>query len=229
MKRALLYAAVVLWIILVTSLIVQNVSGIQTLPPAKQNTCVNLPQSYANSTYQNITFIQAPDKTIYQIESKMQQRGSFFNYSFCNTSQIGQYIVNGIGDKDGNNETWAYDFLVSPSGQDKINQGEGMTFVIGIIVMLVIAIFLFIISFKFENVGAKIIFVGLAVIIFMATILFTMVGVTQILGGFSDIVSGYTTFWTVIKILIGIAFIVLIIYSIVVSYKIWMIKRGFRD
>jgi len=98
-------------------MLINNVSAITTLSEGKQESCIVLPQSYANSTYQNITFIQFPDKTTIEINSYMTKVGSYFNYTFCNTSQLGTYIVNGIGDYDGVDETWAYDFSITPTGK----------------------------------------------------------------------------------------------------------------
>ena len=90
---------------------------VKTLSPAKQGSCVTLPQTYANSTWQNISVVQLPDKTMVQINKAMTSLGGgFFNYSFCSTGAIGEYIVNGIGDVDGTQQTWNYNFYVTPSG-----------------------------------------------------------------------------------------------------------------
>jgi len=91
---------------------------VQILPhPVKTHSCVNLPQIYANSTFQNITTIQRPDESVLTIQSSMTSNGGgYFNYTFCNTTQNGEYIVNGIGDIDGTSTTWNYQFTVNPLG-----------------------------------------------------------------------------------------------------------------
>jgi magnesium-transporting ATPase (P-type) len=47
----------------------------------------------------------------------MEKHGTVYNYSFCNSTQNGQYIVNGIGDVDGIQTAFAYDFIVNPLGK----------------------------------------------------------------------------------------------------------------
>lgn len=102
---------VVLGILIVYSSTVN--ATVQTLPPVTQNTCVNLPQSEYNSTYQYISYIQgpAPRKYMYNISSNMTNLGNYYYiYNFCNTSEVGSYIVNGIS----NLGNWNYDFPVNP-------------------------------------------------------------------------------------------------------------------
>lgn len=95
---------------------------VQTIPPVKTLACVSLPQSYANSTFQRINNVQLPDKSYITINALMTNLGGgYYNYSFCNTTQNGQYIVNGIGDIDGTNVTWSYDFAVNPLGKTFTN------------------------------------------------------------------------------------------------------------
>ena len=105
---------------------------IQSLPhPVKTGLCVNLPQSYANSTYQNITTVQLPDESFIPIQSNMQDNGGgYFNYTFCNTTQNGEYLVNGIGDIDGTATTWVYKFTVNPLGKIFTNQQAILYFMI---------------------------------------------------------------------------------------------------
>jgi hypothetical protein len=46
----------------------------------------------------------------------MSKEGTVYNYSFCDTSLLGQYIINGITDVDGIVTNWGYDFDVTKSG-----------------------------------------------------------------------------------------------------------------
>lgn len=100
----------------------------QGLGGTPQYQCVAIKQSFGNSTWQNISAITLPDKlTILVLNTNMQSLGQgLFNYTFCNTSIIGQYIVDGIGDVDGEKQSWTYDFFVSPLGQiQTTSQGIG--------------------------------------------------------------------------------------------------------
>lgn len=83
----------------------------------KQTECINLKQTCSNCTYINITSIQI-DGISKQVLNQvaMTLTGSEYNYSFCSTSTIGSYIVNGKFDNNGVNQVWAYNFEVTPSG-----------------------------------------------------------------------------------------------------------------
>lgn len=118
----------------------------QTLGWIKTNSCVSLKQSYGNSTFQNVTAVTLPDKTtVYIINSGMTSLGGgLYNYSFCNNTQSGQYIVDGIGDVDGKMKTWSYDYNASPLGFSN-------TFIFYLIFILIIVL-IFLFGFKLENV-----------------------------------------------------------------------------
>lgn len=111
----------------------------------RTNSCVALKQSYGNTTFQNITAVTLPDKvTIITINSAMQSLGQgLYNYTFCNTTQNGQYIVDGIGGVDGVSTTWTYDFYATPLGIPN-------TYIFYLIFILIISL-IFIIGFKLEN------------------------------------------------------------------------------
>jgi len=88
----------------------------ETLGIVKQSEEVNLIQTCYGATSGNITRIVYPDKT-FAINSPvvMTKNGDNFNYSFLNTSQLGQYLVYGICDS----QVWQYDFEVTPNGKEK--------------------------------------------------------------------------------------------------------------
>lgn len=131
---------------LVILLVHLSSAEVQTLPhPVKTNFCVNLPQSFANSTFQNITNIQYPDESILVLNTPMNKLGGgSFNYSFCNTSINGHYIVNGIGDVDGLNQAWNYQFIVNPLGQILTDGQATLYFLISIVsfILFIIALVL---------------------------------------------------------------------------------------
>lgn len=91
----------------------------QEIPDAgKTSLCIVLSQSYANSTFQNITSIQKPDETVEYLNVPMTRNGGgYFNYTYCNTTLNGEYVVNGVGDVDGTNQAWNYIFKVNPLGK----------------------------------------------------------------------------------------------------------------
>lgn len=80
--------------------------------PVKLNKCVSLPQSGNFSTC-TLKSIQYPNGDMAVMNISMIKDGQFFYYnSFCNTSQIGGYIVN--TECDG--LSYPYSFEVTPSG-----------------------------------------------------------------------------------------------------------------
>lgn len=82
----------------------------------KKNECVSLLQNCANCTYVNFTSVRYPNSTIAATNLSSTQTGSVYNYSFCSTQALGQYIVNGVGDIDGKPTVFAYTFDVTPTG-----------------------------------------------------------------------------------------------------------------
>jgi hypothetical protein len=90
--------------------------GIPTLGVFKVNTCVELKQTCANCSYVNLTSIIYPDSTSTVINMEMTKDGSVFNYTFCNNTLLGTYIVNGIGNPQGVQTIFAYDYSITTTG-----------------------------------------------------------------------------------------------------------------
>jgi len=88
----------------------------ESLGTFKQNNCINLIQTCNNCTSVNITSVLYPNSSQIISEAIMQKVGTMYNYTLCNTSILGNYIVNGVGDIDGIITTWNYDFIITPSG-----------------------------------------------------------------------------------------------------------------
>jgi len=148
-------------IILIFVFLLNLISGeVQSIPPVKLNECVNLPQIVSNSTQQNITIIQSPNKTLYIINAEMTSLGGgYYNYSFCQNIELGNWIVNGIGDDDGELIIWNYDYWVTPDGTIP-TEAQGW-FSIGLLVSIMVLSFFFgIAGFKFSNYN-RLAFMGL--------------------------------------------------------------------
>jgi hypothetical protein len=142
-----------LFVLLLAVCLLSNVQAeVQSLGTFKVNSCVDLPQICSTCTYNNISTIKYPNASVIESEIAMAKSGTYYSYSFCNTSQLGQYIVNGYGDIDGVLTTWVYDFQVTNSGYQ--NTTAGSIIYIG---LLVFSIILFIIvvlcagSIKWKN------------------------------------------------------------------------------
>ena len=91
-------------------------AGQQSLGAYKQNECINLIQTCSNCSYVNITSIISPNAEQILGNVEMTKDGTLYNRTFCSTSLIGNYVVNGVGDLDGLQQVWNYDFEITPSG-----------------------------------------------------------------------------------------------------------------
>jgi hypothetical protein len=117
----------------------------------KKDTCIRLPQTCATCTYSIISTILSPNGTSYLSEESMVQTGTYFEYSFCNTSELGDYKVNGHFDVLGVDEVFNYVFSVTNTGVAPTSAQGSLS--IGVIVgILIIMVFFGFLAFKFmEN------------------------------------------------------------------------------
>jgi hypothetical protein len=83
----------------------------------KQNNCIDLTQSCSNCTYMNVTSVKANGQTILLGDYQMDNNGGEYNYTFCNTSTIGDYTWCYEGDVSGGiNVPACLGFKVTPTG-----------------------------------------------------------------------------------------------------------------
>ena len=88
-----------------------------TLKPVTKGECATIPQSHPNATSINITKIRYPDDTEnYTVIPMNTTNGYNFYYNFCNTSQVGDYIITTCGDGDGVTTCMDFDFPVTAYG-----------------------------------------------------------------------------------------------------------------
>jgi hypothetical protein len=122
-----------------------NANTITTLGIYKQNSCIELKQSCADCSYVNFTRVSYPDGTRAMNNTEATKDGSNYNLEFCNTEQLGTYIVEGIGDVGGTDTVFAYDFEVTLNGKEP---AEGILVVVFILIF--IGIFFFGLIFFFQ-------------------------------------------------------------------------------
>lgn len=119
---------------------------VQNLGVYKQNECLTLKQSCANCSYTNITSIMYPNSTHSLEQVGMTKTGTEYNYTFCDTSLIGDYIVNGKSDVDGIDTVWSYNFSITVNGER-----VSLSNIIIVISFLVVGGILFAIGLTFSN------------------------------------------------------------------------------
>lgn len=214
-----------LLIIIILGMFLFNLIVISSsLPPVKQYDCVEI-KTILNTTEVNISTITYPNQTTLFLDESMTANGKTFNYTFCETDVLGNYLYD-YYDLEGN--VYVNDFEVTPSGQS-MDSSKGLTLIVSVIVMIIISLVFLFIANQSENIGAKVSFYSLSAITFIMSILYTVVVMQQTLFGFDSIISGIETFWFVIKMLIGVGIFALLIIVILILVKAWKIKRGYRD
>lgn len=107
---------------------------VQTLHSEPQGDCITIPQSHPNATSINITKIRYPNATeSYETIEMNTSNNINYYYEFCDTSQLGYYIVTTCGDGDGVRTCMDFDFEITPGG----NSGtSNIVFAVFIITLL---------------------------------------------------------------------------------------------
>jgi hypothetical protein len=124
-------------------LLVSTVLASQSLPGAyKQNTCINLLQHCANCSYVNLTSVIYPDSTfLLQGNFEMTKQDTVYNYTVCNTSQIGSYIYCVKGDPSGSLVTQCVDFEVNDRGVAVNDNTTNIAIIITLIIVILLGAF----------------------------------------------------------------------------------------
>lgn len=91
----------------------------------KKGECISLAQICESCTYNNISYLLYPNSSTALSNVQMTKDDTYYNYTFCDTDIIGEYLVNGFGDEDGTKEIWVYDFVITGSG-DKVNTSQSI-------------------------------------------------------------------------------------------------------
>jgi hypothetical protein len=102
----------------------------------QQDSCVKLPQTCADCTYSNISAVGSPNGTLYSVEKAMTKSGTYWEYEYCNTSQLGEYKVNGHFDVGGIDSVFNYIFEITPSGKI-LTVTQAMVY-LGLLVVLIL-------------------------------------------------------------------------------------------
>ncbi len=175
-------------------------AAVSDLGDFKRFECVNLPQTCPDCTYNNITRITTDSKsTIVLGEVVMTRDDTYYNYSFCNTTVLGEYIVNGFGDEGGVKDTWEYKFHITETGKEEVSVLNNPVI---IILMSLALVFLFI--------GIK---TGTIWFGFMSAIMFVLGGVYTTIYGFNDITNMYTQGIGIALIGVGITIMFISVYE----------------
>lgn len=229
-----LLAGLVLLTLLVTGT-VRAVSTTQSVGPFQINTDAQLTQTCSNLTslcdYCNISSVTYQNSTPVVSNVVMTKRAADFNYTLTGTqvNQLGTYIVTGYCGAGSEILTWAYSFVVTPSGAEKPNSGEGLSLIGLLGIMALVAGFFLIIAFMANNDIVKSMFIGLSAFIMGVVVFFGMTTVTNILATYQGLYHGYYTFFYFMLLVIVIAVFATTIFVFVRSLHQMKIRRGDLD
>ena len=163
-------------------------ASIANLGTVQQYDCIELLQICDDCTYNNITSIRYPNRTNNALSSEIEMTrvGTEYNATFCETSELGEYIVNGKGDTDGT-DTWNYVFVVTTTG--------GTSNISVPIFLLITTMVLFVVGVSIKSPAFG----------FFSGILAIMIGMYMMIYGFGDIADLYTQAFALI--VLGFGFI----------------------
>ena len=124
----------IILILMLSICLISFVSSATTLGAFKQGRvgeCIELVQTCGSCTYNNISTVArtGEDPIIYTINAQMTRDNTYYNYSFCNITEIGTYNVHGFGDLDGEKTSWVYYFTITPTGTI-LKTSDSLTYII---------------------------------------------------------------------------------------------------
>ena len=76
-------------------------SALGDIGTVKQGECIELYNYCPTCSYINLTLIQFPDGSINNTNEEMTKVNTDYNYTFCDTSLLGDYSYTTCGDKGG--------------------------------------------------------------------------------------------------------------------------------
>jgi len=136
---------VFLYCLVLTLIIICVNAEQQSLGTFKKGECFDLIQTCDNCTWVNFTSVIYPNGQFEVLNMNTTSYGTVFNATFCNTTQVGTYIINSIGDLDGITTNGNYNFYINPSG---VTRTDNPTGIIVPIFSLLINFFIIFLAFK---------------------------------------------------------------------------------
>jgi uncharacterized protein YxeA len=137
MKKILLF----LFVIICLSQIVTADINLGTF---KKSDCIELQQTCDNCTYVNVTTITYPNSSLIYLNKAFTKTGTKYNYSFCSTTSLGNYIYSVIGNKNGKLLSEEGNFEITYTG-DSLSTQKSILYValLGLLIFFFILIIYF--------------------------------------------------------------------------------------
>ncbi len=173
MKKILLTIIISIFLISLTT------AAISDLGNFKRFDCVDLPQTCPDCTYNNISRITTDsESTVVLGEVIMTKDGTYYSYSFCNTTTLGTYNVNGYGDEGGVLGTWEYVLHITETGKEEVSVLNNPLLILLVSLALI---------FLFIGISTGTLWFG-----FMSGVMFLLGGLYTTIYGLNDITNMYT-------------------------------------
>ena len=191
----------ILLILLLGLFLISFTSAIKTLGPFMRYDCIELIQTCGNCTYNNISMVVRTGENhfVYTVNDTMAKHDTYYNYSFCDTSELGQYIINGFGDPDGKKKPWNYNLFVTETGTEDVSVLNNPLMIILVTLAL---------TFLFIGIKTGTIWLG-----FMSAIMFLLGGMYMTIYGLNDITNMYTQGVGISLIGVGIIIMFVSVYE----------------
>jgi len=165
----------------------------------KRYDCIDLPQTCPDCTYNNITRILDSEGTTVLTEVMMTKDDTYYNYTFCNTTTLGKYTINGHGDEGGTLENWEYYLHVTEKGKEDVSVLNNPLLIILVALALI---------FLLIGISTGTLWFG-----FMSGIMFLLGGLYTTIYGLNDITNMYTQGAGITLIGFGITILLISVYE----------------
>lgn len=214
-------------VVVLTTLLSSSVIADQTsLPPVKQGDCALLQQTCDSCTFVNISSVIHNNQTLLS-NVAMFKDGTFYFYTFCNTTSLGEYIYNTVGDPMGNIVTQPVNFNVTPSGFELTTANTViMFFILAVLVLITIVMYGFGLTNK--NKPLKFFFLSLSVLLTMFIIGLVLVMSNIGIGEFANLNGVFNSVFILGTILLGAGVVAGVVYVIKYSFEQFYKSKGYE-
>lgn len=215
------YKKIILLTAFLLVLSIMNVSA--SLGTFALNDCVNIAVPL-NATSVTLTNINSPppNSTIVLSNQAMTDNGNLHNYTFCNTTNYGTYTY---GYCDNLANCYGNSFLINGSGQD-VSSSQITLIIIGLVILIIVCAFFFILSIMFKHPGTKIFLMSLSALTLIGLIGIISSNADVYLAEFPNLVNIYHTYYIVIISLAGAAMAGILLWLVYYGVTLFNKSRG---
>ncbi len=219
-----------IFLILASILISPVNAEVQTLGCFQVDTEIDLIQTCATCTFNNISAVSFPNSTILISNVAMERQGTRYNFTLNEniTGTIGEYIVDGFGDLNAVDTIWNYNFFITPTGECLDTQQSIIVFGLMLVLLFLTGAFL-IFGFKVETTSVKIFLIALGGLFFLFTLGFSINSIKQLMFLQSVFAGTFVGLYRLFLVLISGGMIAIVLYLVTVSVQAFKKSRGILD